>query len=686
MANTRKIKAGLVPVEPNTFVGEPGIIFYDDSNGSMYLSDGITPGGTPIGAGGAGGYTGSAGTRGYTGSVGPQGALGTSGYTGSQGIIGPEGAAGPTGATGLTGYTGSTGNQGLQGATGPQGATGETGYVGSAGGQGIQGSTGPIGYTGSAGTDGANGYTGSVGNTGYVGSEGYTGSAGTNGYTGSVGPGVPTDGAAGTYLVKNSATNYDTSWTDRVNAKTIYENVKNVSGSTITKGTPVYQVGMAGNSVTVSLARADDPTKIAVGVLDQTLADQAEGRMLILGEIKGVDTSTFNIGDDVFLGATGGYTNIAPTGAGEFQQFLGVVFRVDNTNGSGYITGTLNPERLKYTSGSFYGWTGTAWELLELQGNIGYTGSQGSTGYTGSQGTAGTNGTDGATGAIGYTGSQGNAGYTGSAGTNGTIGADGATGPTGYTGSAGTNGIDGATGATGAIGYTGSQGTAGLNGDTGATGPTGATGVTGYTGSEGAAGTNGTDGATGLTGATGPTGYTGSAGINGTTGYTGSQGDIGYTGSAGTNGTTGYTGSVGTFSGTTTLAIETSNTAVSTSTVTGALIVAGGAGIGGNVYVGGVFAYSVDTYTPAGTTQSDATPITTNIVLIPNSASAGGLQLPAVAGARILVRNTSSNYQNIYPQSGGEISSAGGTDAPYALPGYMTVEFIAFSSTLWVTK
>ena len=558
MAYTRKIKAGLVPVDPSTFVGEAGTIFYNVDTGSLFLSDGITPGGQPISMAGAAGYTGSKGDTGLgfsiaktyasvaaltadtnptgitagqfaiidTGDVnnsensrlylwtglaynyvddlsGAIGITGPSGYTGSRGNLGYTGSQGDSGYTGSQGVTGATG---LTGATGPQGNVGATGLTGATG---PQGATGPIGYTGSQGLQGATGITGNIGEVGYTGSLGYTGSFGQIGYTGSVGFGVASGGAAGTYLVKNTSANYDTSWTDRVNAKTIYENVKNVSGSIIPKGTPVYQVGMAGNSVTVAPARADDVTKLAIGVLDETIADQAEGRMLILGEIKGVDTSAFSIGDEVYLGTTGGYTNIAPTGSGVARQFLGVVFRVDSTNGSGYITGTLTPDTLKYTGGSFYGWTGTSWEILELQGNIGYTGSTGTIGYTGSQGTQGN---------IGYTGSAGTDGYTGSQGTQGNIG---------YTGS------QGVTGATGLLGYTGSQGTQGTQGNIGYTGSQGVTGATGPIGYTGSAGTNGTDGYTGSQGATGLIGYTGS------TGSAGATGPIGYTGSTGQGVTTG---------------------------------------------------------------------------------------------------------------------------------------------------
>lgn len=55
MAFIRKIKAGLVKQERIEFVGEDGNIFFDINDGSFYLSDGFTPGGILLGAGGGGG-------------------------------------------------------------------------------------------------------------------------------------------------------------------------------------------------------------------------------------------------------------------------------------------------------------------------------------------------------------------------------------------------------------------------------------------------------------------------------------------------------------------------------------------------------------------------------------------------------------------------------------------------------
>lgn len=57
MGNVKKIKAGLVKYPVDQFIGEYGTIFYDEDTGSLYLSDGVTPGGIPLGAGGGGGAT-----------------------------------------------------------------------------------------------------------------------------------------------------------------------------------------------------------------------------------------------------------------------------------------------------------------------------------------------------------------------------------------------------------------------------------------------------------------------------------------------------------------------------------------------------------------------------------------------------------------------------------------------------
>jgi len=65
--------------------------------------------------------------------------------------------------------------------------------------------------------------------------------------------------------------------------------VKNVSGTTLQKGTPVHVTGSTGNSSNIIAASASvADTMPATFVLNETLASEAEGEALIAGFIQGV--------------------------------------------------------------------------------------------------------------------------------------------------------------------------------------------------------------------------------------------------------------------------------------------------------------------------------------------------------------------------------------------------------------
>jgi hypothetical protein len=99
-------------------------------------------------------------------------------------------------------------------------ATGEIGATGSTGATGSQGPTGPTGPTGLTGATGATGAQGPTGATGATGPQGPTGPTGATGATGATGTGIAAGGAANTFLIKNSATNYDTTWTNIIDGGT----------------------------------------------------------------------------------------------------------------------------------------------------------------------------------------------------------------------------------------------------------------------------------------------------------------------------------------------------------------------------------------------------------------------------------------------------------------------------------
>jgi hypothetical protein len=149
------------------------------------------------------------------------------------------------------------------------------------------------------------------------------------------------DGTIGQVITTDGAGNLTLSNVDNTRIT-----IKNVSGGTIPKGTPLFITGSGtmGNIAGVIPADAGNPDLMPAGAIaGETLADEAEGVGLINGFISGVDTSAFESGDEVFVAVGGGYTNIPPTGSvgGNIVlvQKLGNVEKVSPTNGSGVITG-----------------------------------------------------------------------------------------------------------------------------------------------------------------------------------------------------------------------------------------------------------------------------------------------------------------------------------------------------------
>lgn len=114
---------------------------------------------------------------------------------------------------------------------------------------------------------------------------------------------------------------------------------KNLEGTEITKGTPLYFTGSgtAGNLVGIYRADAGNPNRMpAGGIAGEAIAAGAEGVVLLDGYIGGVNTSAFAPGEKVYVGVGGGYTNVEPTGSSNLVQYLGNVEK-SAVNGSGVI-------------------------------------------------------------------------------------------------------------------------------------------------------------------------------------------------------------------------------------------------------------------------------------------------------------------------------------------------------------
>jgi hypothetical protein len=151
------------------------------------------------------------------------------------------------------------------------------------------------------------------------------------------GQGVEPGGTTGQVLAKASNDDYDTEWVDY---NTLYITVRNVSGGTLLKGTPVHDTGTTSSTPNVIAADASSALSMpATFVLNEDVANNAEGQAIIIGIIEDVDTSSFSAGDVIYVASGGGFTNVKPTGTNLIQN-LGVVIKSSASSGSGVVLGS----------------------------------------------------------------------------------------------------------------------------------------------------------------------------------------------------------------------------------------------------------------------------------------------------------------------------------------------------------
>jgi len=148
-------------------------------------------------------------------------------------------------------------------------------------------------------------------------------------------------GDAGTSGQLLSSTGSGTNWIDfEANvAKRIDVTVKNVSGASLAKGVVVHAAPTAtppsGNVIEVIAADANVASSMpGIGVLNETIADQAEGEAVMFGAVSGIDTSGFSIGDELYVSETVGLlTATKPTAFGSQVQKIAVVIKSHASNG-----------------------------------------------------------------------------------------------------------------------------------------------------------------------------------------------------------------------------------------------------------------------------------------------------------------------------------------------------------------
>lgn len=104
--------------------------------------------------------------------------------------------------------------------------------------------------------------------------------------------------------------------------------IKNTTGSTLEAGKVVRLVGLDDEEQlpTVDFASNDSlDTLPAIGVVSDELEDGASGNIRLAGMLAGVDTSSVDVGDSVWVGSSGELTFDDPAESSNISQQLGVV-------------------------------------------------------------------------------------------------------------------------------------------------------------------------------------------------------------------------------------------------------------------------------------------------------------------------------------------------------------------------
>lgn len=203
------------------------------------------------------------------------------------------------------------------------------------------------------------------------------------------GVGVPSGGAAGDLLVKNSATDYDTAWTDsptvdklafdvaaaeglttqgqmawnadeetvdiQLNSFTMHTgehvlyHAANQTGSTIAKGKPVMFAGTDGNSgkLLIQPWNGTGPSVYFMGLTAEPLTDAEEGFVIAFGKLRGIQTNganygeTWGDGDIIYAGTTTGSLTKTQPAAPNPHIIVAAVISAHPSNGTLFIRPTL---------------------------------------------------------------------------------------------------------------------------------------------------------------------------------------------------------------------------------------------------------------------------------------------------------------------------------------------------------
>lgn len=107
--------------------------------------------------------------------------------------------------------------------------------------------------------------------------------------------------------------------------------VRNESGSTITKGMPVYVTGYGSNKTLVAKSQASNASTFpCIGLAKAEILNGNDGIVITIGILENINTSSYSAGTKLYIGSTGGLTNTMPTTG---SSVIGIVTYSDATTG-----------------------------------------------------------------------------------------------------------------------------------------------------------------------------------------------------------------------------------------------------------------------------------------------------------------------------------------------------------------
>ena len=164
------------------------------------------------------------------------------------------------------------------------------------------------------------------------------------------------------YLTDNTA-NWDAAYNDKINSAavtgigtntltltqqdagtitatwvngTLIREIRNTTGATLTKGTIVYISGATGNkpTVTKAIATGDTTSAQTFGFVQENIANNANGYVVVIGDLVGIDTSAFAEGAQLYLSSTtaGTFTTVKQY-APNHLVYVGIITRSHPTLG-----------------------------------------------------------------------------------------------------------------------------------------------------------------------------------------------------------------------------------------------------------------------------------------------------------------------------------------------------------------